>query len=70
MGIALDDSKSNLFPTSAIIMFGLACRWSSLTQDLALSRDAYNKIDRNMSTIKSFSFWKVGQLQNQNDDDK
>jgi hypothetical protein len=32
-------TKSSLFPASAMMMFSLACRWSSLTHDLALSSD-------------------------------
>ena len=32
-------TKSSLFPANAMMIFSFACRWSSLTHALALSRD-------------------------------
>lgn len=43
VGIALlsgcSFTRSSLLPARAMMMFSLACRWSSLTQALALSRE-------------------------------
>lgn len=45
-------TRSALLPASAIIMFSLACRWSSFTHALALSNDDFFALveHRNLST--------------------
>lgn len=42
-------TRSSLFPASAMMMFSLAWRWSSLTHALALSRDDYDWYVNNAS---------------------
>lgn len=38
--------ERTLFPAKAMTMLGLACRWSSFTQALALSSEAWKRKER------------------------
>lgn len=40
----LSVTRSSLLPASAMMMFSLACRWSSLTHAFALSSDDCHKV--------------------------
>jgi hypothetical protein len=69
-------TKSSLFPASAMMMFSLACRWSSLTHDLALSRDVWElagvsrgEIDGTSEAAKGGQRGRTHGLRNVVDDD-
>jgi hypothetical protein len=45
-------TKSSLFPARAMMIFSLACRWSSFTHAFALSKDDYANISTRAGNIR------------------